>query len=296
MPLRVLVTGASGFLGRALVAQLRTLGHAPLGANRIGGEGDSPHLDLTKPEGFDEAFERLAPDVVVNAAAASTYGPIENLELLARTNTLGAFLLFLASAKRQIRFVQIGSGLEYGASDQALNEDSPPQPKGAYASSKLAAWLLMRGADLPKAELTCLRLFNLCGPGNPLPRLDAAIRQAAREGTRVKLKTPRHRRDFMLVDDVARGIAAIAAAPAGLFPHGQVVNLGRGEGTTVGEFATLLLQALGRPELLDLSEADSSDESLFPTAARWLDLTQRLGLPPPHPLTDAAQLCAKNDS
>lgn len=280
--MRVLVTGSTGFVGRRLVGWLTEQGCTPLRTARAAQTG-ALELDLLRPEQFREVLKRAQVEVIVNLAAAATHGNGATVTDIYRANVVGPLGLLEAAVDCGVRrFVQVGSALEYGPSSEPLNEGSPLGPAGTYAVSKACAWWSLRdAASRSPIQFAEARLFNIFGPGNALPRLDACIQQGAREGTPVNLSRGTQRRDFLGVDEAAAELGLLLLAPDSGFPDGEAINIARGEPRSLREFAELLATRLGAEHLLRFSsEPLSSCQDLFTHAERWRELRSALGAAP----------------
>lgn len=146
-PLRIVVTGGAGRLGRSVVAGLRAAGHAVLSADRESGGGEpSVAVDLLDPEAARRTFADFGADAVIHLAAIAV--PFSAPErTIWTTNTALAFTVLEAAVQAEVgRVVVASSPTVYGYNAPGgwvperfpLDEDVPPRPWNAYAASKLA--------------------------------------------------------------------------------------------------------------------------------------------------------------
>jgi NDP-hexose 4-ketoreductase len=233
--MRLLILGASGFLGRHVWQQATVAGTEVITASRTERPQSPAHrrLDLAadEPPRIAELLASVAPDVVVNCTGATVGGP----DVLAAVNVTGTYALVRAMllAGTPARLVHLGSAAEYGRVEPgvAVAESAPPRPVAAYGATKLAGTRLVELARAAGLDAVVLRVFNPVGAGAPengLPgRVAAELRRALASGTDVRLGTLDAVRDFVDARDVAAAVLAAAAAPA--LPH-AVLNVGSGDG------------------------------------------------------------------
>jgi nucleoside-diphosphate-sugar epimerase len=182
---RVLVTGANGFIGAALVERLQRVGEEVVASDLDRGGAVSANFqacDITDPHQVERLFASGPFDTTFHGGAIS--GPMvmpdRPLEIW-RVNTLGtAHLLEAARRQRAGRFVLCSSCSVYGAMDGAtIDEATPPDPVGVYGASKLAAEQAMIGfAREYGNDAVALRLAWVYGPGRRTPTTLAQLLQA----------------------------------------------------------------------------------------------------------------------
>jgi nucleoside-diphosphate-sugar epimerase len=237
-PPRVMVIGASGFLGRHVRDAAAAAGLEVSTAGRSPQPGSHAHvqLDLTAadPAGLALTLAGPAPDVIINCAGA-TSGDVGELAAANVTGT-AALVRALRQTGRAIRLVHLGSAAEYGPSEPgtAVAESAPARPAGVYGATKLAATRLIELGRSTGLDAVVLRVFNPVGPGAPdtiLPgRLVGELRAAVAEDREVRLGPLDAVRDFVDVRDVADAAVAAAVAP---FLPAAVINVGSGTGVPV---------------------------------------------------------------
>ncbi|WP_083896377.1 NAD-dependent epimerase/dehydratase family protein [Nocardia jiangxiensis] len=241
--MRVLVTGANGYVGRAVVKALSLVGHDPVAMVRSHGGDVSGASAIRVADLLDRQSLRRAVEGVdavchlagLTRARESFANPIRYFEV----NTAGTIALLDAMNRAGVHQIVFAStGAIYGSPDrQPMTEDLPSAPPHPYASSKLAAELAIE-AQCGTGDLAAVvvRLLNVAGgdDGDPtrlVPRILAAITNNSDfavngNGTAV--------RDYLHIADAAD---AFAASVDHLPAAGQVAtyNVGSGSGSSVAE-------------------------------------------------------------
>ncbi|MEJ2889099.1 NAD-dependent epimerase/dehydratase family protein [Actinomycetospora aeridis] len=239
--MRVAVTGAGGFVGRAVVSALLAAGHEAVGVTRSGSAvagAATRAAALDRPDqvtaalGDVDAVCHLAAVVRVRDSRADPLGTW-------RTN-LGGTLAVLDAVPPGARVVL--------ASTAALGAGDPP-PEHPYGASKLAAEVALgEVATTGAIGAVSLRLANVAGPGDRDPtRLIPAILAAAagRTGEFVVNGDGSAVRDLLHVADAATAfVAALGAADPGTF---SVVPVGSGRPVAIREVLDAVGRVTGRP-------------------------------------------------
>jgi nucleoside-diphosphate-sugar epimerase len=242
--LRVVVTGAGGFVGAAVTRRLAGLGHEAIAVVRSrperldGVDAEVLELDL-ESDGAAERLAALGADVCIHAAAAGAVTASSDAELLLRANAVVPWRLATAFAGSGTRLVSLGSSSEYGPCDGPMSERQAARPDDPYGASKLAGAALVHASG---AEAVHLRLFSVYGPGEHPARLVPSLIEAALTGRALELSPGEQVRDFVHVEDVVDAILAAAFAPR--LPE-PVLNVGTGVQTSVREVAAAVARAAG---------------------------------------------------
>ncbi|GAA3854571.1 NAD(P)-dependent oxidoreductase [Saccharothrix violaceirubra] len=247
-PVKVLLFGASGYLGGAVADVLGARDAVVVRAGRRAAGPDWVVHDLVSggSSALADLLEQVAPDVVVNCA-----GRLDGsaADLVAANVTATAHLLDAVS-DRGTRLVVLGSAAEYGVVTEGVPvaEDAPTNPVAPYGITKLASTGLVRAAVASgRVDAVALRVFNPIGAGMPegtvLGRAAASLRKSLVDGGDVVLGPLGAYRDFVDVADVADAVASAALVPD--LAGESVLNVGSGVAVTVRDAVKLLVEAAG---------------------------------------------------
>jgi len=294
---RILITGATGFVGTALCrllaekapeAEIVPVGH---GADR------GRTVELRDAEAVARMMESVRPTAVIHLAAVAA--PLEarrSPRVAWEINVTGTMNLARAvlECAPKARFVHVGSSEAYGASflsiSGPIDENAPLRPMTPYAASKAAADLLVGQMSYDGLNAIRFRPFNHTGPGqSPDYVISAFARQIAeimkdRRAPVIDVGNLDAKRDFLDVRDVVRAYADTALDGVRLEGPGLVFNLASGRTVRIGAILERLIALSGReieirvdPE--KLRPVDVPTTKATATAAR-----EKLGWTPVIPL------------
>jgi nucleoside-diphosphate-sugar epimerase len=266
-----LVTGASGFIGRALVAHLRGCGKRVVALGRPGSAlplaERQIRLDAPSAAAIAEALHGEAVDVVFHCAAYGVRPQDRDPMQMFETNVIGTSAWVEAAASMGVgAFIYAGSCSEYGpvAKAERVRENRPLDARDLYGASKAAAgqWglALARSLGLP---FQWVRLFGVFGPGEAPHRILPYVYNRLSRGERVDLTSGLQWRDLLHVEDAARGL--LRAAEIALEGRLGPFNLCTGEPVTVRAMAEEVARQMAAPlELLDFgARAARADEQMW---------------------------------
>ncbi len=239
--MRILVTGATGFIGAHVVHDLIRHEHSVAILARSGANcwrirdvlslvthvaGDLLDLHAARP-----LIARFAPDTIIHLAWFGVASRHRNDPRQVTDNLNGtAALLDIAAAVGVKRWVGLGSQEEYGVCDGPIDEQTPPRPATLYGATKLCAAMLTRqvcaGAGMGSAWL---RLFAPYGPMDNSERLVPYVILSFLEGRSPALTSGEQRWDYLYAADAATAIRLVAESPT----VDGVFNLASGEIHTI---------------------------------------------------------------
>jgi len=293
----IVVTGASGFIGSALVTRLAAAGLRVTGIDRRPPAAARPaprHVvaDLADPLAPAVRDLLAGADAVVHLAGrAGVRDRRPGVELARHRDNVLATRRVLAAATGPV-LAASSSSVYGGARDgRACREDDALRPAGGYASSKAAAENACAAARDGGAAVCVLRPFTVVGPGQrPDMALDHWIR-AALERRAVEVFGGLHRsRDVTDVRAVVTAVAQLVDQATSGASLPDVVNLGTGRGRSIGELLDAVRGAVGGP--LDVRVTSPAADDPDHTLADTTRCAATLGWVPTTDLDDvvAAQL------
>ena len=269
----ILITGASGFIGAPLVAEIRSAGHEVFAAGRAQGDiceeatwAAFPDVDVV----IHLAGKSFVPESWVNPAAFVRSNVQGTLGALEYCRTRGARLIYLSSYM-------------YGQPERLpIPESAPVSAVKPYALTKKlaeeAAQFYVSGFKVP---VTILRLFNVYGPGQSAQFLIPSIVQQARAGETIRVKDLEPRRDYVYVTDVLRAVVAALGSKQ----PGGVYNVGSGVSHSVAQVIAAIQRTWGTACPV-ISEGVRRPGEIMDTVADITRARQQLGW---EPLFDLSQ-------
>jgi UDP-glucose 4-epimerase len=284
---RVLVTGASGFIGRAVVAALRQRGVLVTAVDREPPDpswDDGVHVvtgELSDQETCVSAFETRPTAVVHLAALTSVLKSVDApMQTFAQNVTITQVLLELSRGSGVDRFILASTNAVVGnVGTSTITADLPLRPLTPYGATKAACEMLLSAYSGSYGLATAaLRFTNVYGPGMShkdsfVPRMmRAALKD---EGVRI-YGDGKQRRDLVYIDDVVAGVL-LALDKA---YDGRAI-IGSGRSVSVLEMVEAVRRVTGRPVPAEHIEAPAGE-----MPAVVVDITNDLGYLPTVSLDD----------
>ena len=294
--MRILVTGAAGFIGAALSERLLRDGHHVLGLDNLNAYYDvelknarvrrlaHPNfefrtVDVADTEKFTAAYAEFKPARTAHLAAqAGVRYSLENPHAYIDANVKG-FLNVLEAARHHgtEHLTFASSSSVYGANTRMPYSAHHPteHPVSLYAATKKANEMMAHSyAQLFGIPVTGLRFFTVYGPwGRPDMAVFSFTQKILRGETIPVFNHGHHRRDFTFIDDIVEGVTRVLMrAPAGdpawtgdapdpsraLAPY-RIYNIGNHQPVLLSDFIRTLEDVIGRPAHLEMKAMQPGD-------------------------------------
>lgn len=231
--MRILITGATGFLGHAITRTLLERGHGC--AALVRGEVVATRLaplsqkltiikgDLFAPESYRECVKRYAPDALVHCGWRGVVGAASN-DIDQFENVPAAAHLFENAVDAGARIIiGVGSQAEYGPRSGIVREEDLAKPSTLYGVAKLSVNLAL-AALAARRGIRCVwtRVFSLYGPGDDGPWLIPSLIRSLHAGKAPELTACEQIWEFTHVMDAASAHVALleCEAATGVFNIG----------------------------------------------------------------------------
>lgn len=259
--MRILITGASGFVGLPILKMLAQDGHDILAVSRHALDCQMPQnvswfqADLSQTLSYQEAIKKMAPEVVIHLAWSGIpdFSFEQSLQNLNNSLNLLSYVLDLGCCKK---ILISGSCFEVNKLNGVCMEADVGVPKDEFTWAKhsLLNWLRIRCGS-KGIVFAWLRIFYVYGPNQRLGSLIPTILRHLKEGKLPDLRTPKNSNDFIYVDDVAEAFykSVELDIPSGIY------NLGSGQSTPVIEVCKIAEEIVCNSSELTINLADHTE-------------------------------------
>jgi nucleoside-diphosphate-sugar epimerase len=275
--MRILVTGAAGFIASHLCEKLVSLGHEVIGLDNFNDyySVSLKEMNAKDLESIGVQFYRIdlnddlaslfekPYDYIYHLAAQPGISSETTLEeyvennIFATQNLLDAVLLYNKELKS---FINIATSSVYGI-EATVNETVPPAPVSFYGSTKLAAEQLVLGLQrLNKLHACSIRLYSVYGPRERPEKLYTKLIESLFNGIPFPLfeGSLKHERSFTYVGDIVEGLVAIIGNENVV--DGEIINLGTDEVNTTQEGINVVENIMNKRLIVDQKPARKGDQ------------------------------------
>lgn len=307
--MKVLVTGAAGFIGRAVCEQLLDRGEVsvvavdnlndyyPVALKQArlatleGREGFEFHkLDLADWPAVENLFAHHAFDCVVHLAAqAGVRYSIRNPHVYAQSNLIGMTNLLEACRQHPVRHLLFASSSSvYGKNAKVpfAEDDRTDEPVSFYAATKKANEVMAYSyAHLYGLPITGLRFFTVYGPWGRPDMAPWMFTESIIKGETIRVfNHGQLKRDFTYIDDIVDGVLKVLPhVPQGAVPY-QLFNIGNNQPMALMDFIGCVEAACGREAVKEYLPMQDGDVPI--TYADTTRLQQAIGFAPSTPLAE----------
>jgi nucleoside-diphosphate-sugar epimerase len=282
----ILLTGASGFIGRQILASLVKKGHRVLAIGRKIPVVAQPgvlwrRVDLEDRAALTSCLSEFRPSLCISSAWFVEPGEFwtskRNLDWSAATLQLASSFADYGGT----RFVGLGSQAEYGDAGE-YKEDDCAAPASLYGVAKNETRKILQAfGETNGMSFAWARVFNVFGEGEPAAKLIPSTIRSLLGGDKPKIASPYSVRDFVDVRDVGSAVAALALSPVG-----GAVNIGTGTGTEIRDIVRRISILIGAEEGPELELAKGSKSGATSILANIGRLTDEVGFFPIHTLEE----------
>jgi nucleoside-diphosphate-sugar epimerase len=254
-PERVVLTGATGFIGSYLAEELVAKGYDVVALRRaqsdtwrVAAVADKLTWVSTDDTDWPQQLQAMQPEYLVHAAWLGVgVGQRDDWQSQLSNLTFTMQLLQAVSQKALKKVVMLGSQAEYGTFEGRIDENYPTLPTAAYGAVKVATLQLVRAfCESHALEWYWLRVFAVFGPREDAHWFVSFVAASLLRQQPPDLTACEQRYDYLFVSDLARAIVQTLPAAAG---YSGIYNIGSNHATGLHEvvdtLATLTQSAAG---------------------------------------------------
>lgn len=315
--MKILITGAAGFIGMHTVLKIAELGHEVVGLDNVNAyyETDLKYarltelginredlvynkkisgiqnfyfilLDIQDAGNLNSLFAIQKFDIVIHLAAqAGVRYSITNPRDYIDSNIIGFYNILEACRNFPLQHLVFASSSSvYGNTDLVpfSEKQNTDFPVSFYAATKKSNEVMAHSySELYKMKITGLRFFTVYGPWGRPDMAPTLFAKAGMEGKPIKVFNEGNQsRDFTFIDDIVQGIEIVAQNPSPK-TNFRMLNIGNGNPVNLLEFIKLLETNIGKPFQYQMMPAQNGD-----VQSTYADVTEieKLGYSPKTPL------------
>ncbi|MFH1840210.1 MAG: NAD-dependent epimerase/dehydratase family protein [Nanoarchaeota archaeon] len=254
---KILVTGATGFIGANLVRELVEDESNSIfivlrntsdtwRINDVLKKVKVIHCDLNNYIDVKKIVEEIKPNIIYHCVNYGGFPNEKNLNLISNTNIMSTINLINSCSDHDFdAFINLSSSSEYGFKDKPMNEEDKLEPINDYGISKVTSTIYANNfGKLHKKPIVTVRLFSPFGYYESKERLFPSLLLKILEGVPPKLANPNSARDFIFIEDA---IQFLLELPENAKEYcGEIFNLANGKQHTVKEVADLAIKLSGK--------------------------------------------------
>lgn len=263
---KVLITGATGFVGANIAARFLAEGCRVFIFTRVNSDRwrirdileriSVYSVDLNDETAVLSDIERIEPEIIIHSAVYGGYPFQKDARKMIDTNLIGTMNLLNACGKIGFKlFLNMGSSSEYGIKSNPMNERDLLEPVTDYGVSKASTTLYCQSyAKATKHPVATLRLFSAYGYYEEGSRLIPSAIMWSLKNSALKLSSPHNTRDFIFIDDVLE--ACIKIIENCDRASGEIFNIGSGRQHTVDDMAKKIIALTGAESVIEYGRAN----------------------------------------
>lgn len=257
---KILITGASGFIGAHLTEKLVEMGFVPLlllrkGSNlkrlsRFSNRVQIFESDLADFPKVKELVKKTKPQIIIHLAGFGVHlytdNSIKIVDSMIETNVRGTYNLLLACKNIGIElFINTGSCFEYGSKKTPFTESSVLNPCNIYGATKTASTFIAQQfyKDL-LLPVTTFRPFTVYGPGQESSRFISTVIHKCIQNQKIELTSESIVRDYIYIDDVVNAYLMVLEKKENVL--GEIINISTGKGSKLLSVAQLIKKLSNR--------------------------------------------------